>query len=89
MANIQTRPPNIMIKNSKRAVAGQLGGASNFTTPANYASVDALRTALAAANGTYYTSALLDQLSVNDMVFALRNIQDAKTIADYMSNSAA
>jgi hypothetical protein len=89
MANTQTCAPEINIINSNRAVAGQLGGASNFTTPLNYSSVTALRSALSTANAGYYTSAKLDQLSVNDMVFALRNIQDPTTIANYMTNSAA
>lgn len=89
MANVQTSPVNLRIVNSKRAVAGSLGGASNFTTPANYVSVDGLRTALSTANGTYYTTTRLDSMTVNDMVFALRNMQDATTISSYMTNSAA
>ena len=89
MANIQTRPPNIMIKSSKRADPANQGGGANFATPVNYSSVTALRAALTAANGAYYTSAFLDRLSVNDMVFALRNIADPTTIADYMTASAA
>lgn len=89
MANTQLSPPDINFVNSLRATADQGGSGSNLNTPVNYASITALRAALAAANGAYYTSARLDQLTVNDMVFALRNIQDPTTIASYMTASAA
>lgn len=81
--------PNVGFSNSLRAVQGGLGTASGLTTPLNYSSVAALRTALAAANAGYYTSARLDSLTTNDMVYALRNIQDPTTIASYMTASAA
>jgi hypothetical protein len=89
MANAQTTTPNVAIVNSKRADPANVGAASHFSTPVNYTSVSALRAALTAANGTYYTSAKLDAMTVNDMIFALRNIADPKTIADYMTASAA
>lgn len=89
MANTQLTPPDINFVNSLRAVADMGGSDSDLTTPVNYTSITALRAALTAANGAYYTSARLDLLTVNDMVFALRNIQDPDTIADYMTASAA
>lgn len=45
--------------------------------PVNYTSVSALRTRLAAINGAYFTSARLDQMTKNDMVYALRLADDA------------
>lgn len=46
-------------------------------TPANYLSVGALRTRLAAVNGSLYTSAMLDRMTKNDMVYALRLADDS------------
>lgn len=46
----------------------------------NDASVGALRTRLAAFNGTLYTTAKLNQMTKNDMVYALR-IHDEAGIA--------
>lgn len=89
MADSQMGPPNLSFTMSNKAVSGMGGTSSGLNTPANYMSVAALRGALAAANGTYYTSARLDALTVNDMIFALRNIQDPTTIASYMSASTA
>lgn len=89
MADSQMGFPNLGFVNSLRAVSGGLGTSSGMTTIANYGSVAALRGALNSANGTYYTTAKLDQMTVNDMIFALRNMQDATTIASYMGNSAA
>jgi hypothetical protein len=87
------RPPNIGFPNSLKADLPytDVAGNSNFelNTPLNYTSVQTLRNALTAANGTYYTSVVLDRLSVNDMIFALRSIQDRTTIADYMPVSTA
>ena len=46
-------------------------------TPANYASVASLRTRLAAINGAYFTTTMLDRMSKNDMVYALRLADDS------------
>jgi hypothetical protein len=89
MADLQMSPPNLGFVNSLRAVAGSLGTSSGLTTPANYVSIAGLRGALNAANAGYYTVARLDTMTVNDMVFALRSIQDKTTIADYMPASTA
>lgn len=89
MADSQSRSPYLAFKNSLKAVAGQLGTASGLNTPVNYSSVGAMRTRLAAANGAYYTTARLDALSVNDMIWALRSIDDKTTICDYMPTSTA
>jgi hypothetical protein len=89
MANTQLSPPDVNFTNSLRAVADQGGSGSQLNNASNYVSITAMRTRLAAANAAYYTSAKLDQMTVNDMVFALRNIDDPTTIASYMTASAA
>lgn len=53
---------------------------ASFGTPANYGSISAMKTRLAAANGTYYTAARLNQMTFNDLVYALRETDDAGTI---------
>lgn len=49
-------------------------------TPANYADINHLKARLTAANGAYFTAARLNQMTKNDMVFALRAIDDAASI---------
>lgn len=56
------------------------GNTRQLGTVANYASVGALRTRLAAANGTYFTASRLDQMTKNDMEYALRLIDDAASV---------
>jgi hypothetical protein len=56
---------------------GNLQTAVSVSTPANFASVSAMRTRLAAVNGTYYTSARLDQMTANDMTYALLQLDEA------------
>lgn len=48
-----------------------------LATPADYADVDAMRTALTTAG---YTSANLDLMTVNDMIYALRLANDSAGI---------
>jgi hypothetical protein len=48
-------------------------GANPHTEKANMDSVSAMRTRLAALNPTYYTTAKLDAMTVNDMIFALKD----------------
>lgn len=50
--------------------------APNLATPLNYTSINALRARLATANAAFYTTARLDQMSKNDMIYALRTIDD-------------
>ena len=64
----------------KRAVSKAGSNAVSTGTPANYADVNAMKTRLAAINGTYYTATKLNQMSVNDMVFAIRTADDAAGI---------
>jgi hypothetical protein len=89
MADSMMGYPNVNFVNSRKAVAGMGGTSADVATIGNYGSVFALRARLAAANAAYYTSARLDSLTVNDMIFAVRNMDDATSIASYMTNSAA
>lgn len=62
----------------KRRTQGQT--ASSVGTPANYDNVPAMRTRLAAINSTYFTAARLNNMTANDMVYALRLADDAAGI---------
>lgn len=64
----------------RRTQATSAAGTSVIGTPANYVNKTALRTRLAAANGTYFTTARLNQMNENDMTYALRQIDDAAGI---------
>lgn len=84
MANTQMGPVNTSFVNSRKAVDNMGGSDTDLTTPVNYTSINALRTRLAAANA-YYTSDVLDNMTVNDMVFALRTLDDKTSISDYQA----
>jgi len=62
----------------KRRTKGQLGSA--LATSGNYDSIGAMRTRLAAVNGTYYTTARLNQMTENDLMYALRQADDSAGI---------
>lgn len=77
MANLDMDPNDGMADKrftSKGAV--EAGNAANIATPANYQSVSSMRTRLAAINAGYYTAARLNQMSRNDMIFAIRQNDD-------------
>lgn len=59
----------------KRRGRGQ--AASALATPANYVSDAALEARLTAVNGAYYTTARLNQMTLNDKVMAVRLADDA------------
>lgn len=54
-----------------------------LTTIANYASVASMKTRLAAFDAFTYTATVLNAMTVNDMVYALRSIDDPTSIASY------
>lgn len=83
MANTAMGITRVSIANSLKAVPDMGGSSSGISTPSNYQSVNSLRTRLAAISGTTYTSAVLDQMTVNDMVFALRMNDDKQSISNY------
>lgn len=88
MANTMLGPPDINFVNSTKAILDP-GSGSGLSNASNYVSITAMRNRLSTLNAAYYTSAKLDQMTVNDMVFALRNMDDPTTIASYMTASAA
>jgi len=53
---------------------------THMGTIANYTSVSAMRTRLAAINGAYYTAYRLDQMNQNDMLYAIRVADDPGSI---------
>lgn len=89
MANKQiTTVTNFNFNNANRAVeTGASTGGLN--SPGNYVTITALRNALTAYDAFTYTSTELDRMTVNDMVFAYRNISDPTSIASYMTAQTA
>lgn len=77
MADNQIGDLNMGFVNKQRSV---INTNAPVATIANYGSVGALRTRLAAINGTYYTAARLNTMSVNDMQYAVRLNDDPTTI---------
>jgi hypothetical protein len=89
MPNTQIGIIDLDFVNCRRAQSDMGGSGSNLAVVGDYGSIFALDTKLAALNGTYYTQTRLDSMTSNDKVFALRNMQDATSIASYMTNSSA
>lgn len=89
MADSMIGVPRISFVNALKTGNGSFSQTSNLANASNYVSVGAMRTRLAAANGGYYTATKMDQMTVNDMIWALRSIDDRTTISDYMPVSTA
>ena len=64
----------------KSTAAGAVSGTTFLTTPLNYFDITKLRARLATINAGRYTSAYLDTLTLNDMIYALRTLDDAAGI---------
>jgi hypothetical protein len=64
----------------RRRSPGNNSAASAITTPANYASDASMDARLAAARPSTYTPSVLNMMSINDKVYALRTIDDAGSI---------
>jgi hypothetical protein len=75
MAN--TEHENVLGVTDRRRTQGQAKMPGALHTDARYLSVGDLRTTLATRVAGYYTSTRLDQMTKNDMVYALRTIDDA------------
>lgn len=89
MAQNRNGQINYRFTNSRKAIADQ-GTDSGLNDPTKYPmNLNSLRGNLTTINAAYYTAAKLDQMTVNDMVFAIRNCLDATSIADYMVNQPA
>lgn len=69
---------NVLGVTDKRVTQGQT--AFPIGTEANYVDVAALRARLTAINSGYYTTARLDNMTKNDMVYAVRLNDDAAGI---------
>lgn len=70
MANLQVR--NIIGVVDKRMNQGNATGPMSGTTISNLKDITTMRARLTAINAGYYTAARLDQMTVNDMVYAIR-----------------
>jgi len=67
-----------------------IGNSGGFiSSAANYFSINGLRNRLQAFDPFTYTNSVLDTMCVNDMVFALRNIDDPSTISSNLSAQTA
>lgn len=67
--------PNLGIADKRKN--SRTASTSNLGTPANYSSIGAMRTRLAAINGAYWTAARLNLYTKNDLVYALRLADDS------------
>lgn len=76
MANIQIGTQEFSVVDKRRSAVAVMSSATPLATPANYDSIAAMRTRLAAINGAYYTAAMLDVMTMNDMQFAIRTNDD-------------
>jgi hypothetical protein len=82
MANKQTVPIEGLSWVNKQRTGQGANNSSGDSLVANdtaYSSIADMRTALAAANAGYYTTAKLDQMTHNDMIYALRIELDGGT----------
>lgn len=70
MANAQVDSPHQFV--DKRRGRIFTAGDPNAET-VNMGSISAMRTRLIAINATYYTTARLDAMTENDMIYALRD----------------
>ena len=64
----------------KATAANAVSGTSVLGTPLNYFDITKLRARLNTINSTRYTSAYLDTITLNDMIYALRTLDDAAGI---------
>ena len=86
MADNELENPVGYVDIRRNAKGQDLGAASPGTQPAAAATavdegtVSALRTSLTTANAAFYTAARLNQMTKNDMVYALRLTSNAAGI---------
>lgn len=72
---------DVAFVNRARAKAGSvIGNDDDLTTPGNYASIATLDARLQAINAGYYTQALLDKMTANDKVYAVRLNDDPTSL---------
>jgi hypothetical protein len=78
MAQNDIKNPLEFIDKRRATRAGS--NAAPVTTPANFLSISGMRARLAAAAPSTYTTARLEQMTRNDMVMALRQLDEATSI---------
>lgn len=89
MANKQTNTVvqfNITNPNRAAETGASTGG---LDSPGTLVTITSLRSTLSTFDPFTYTNAVLDQMTVNDMVFAVRNINDPDTISNYQPAQTA
>lgn len=70
--------------NSLRATSAAGGNSTLLGAAGEYVSPNVLRAALNTYDPLTYPTAVLEIMTTNDMVFALRNCKDPKTISDFL-----
>lgn len=77
MANKQVGSTSGVVNKQRTGTgANHVSGGSLVASPVNYASIADLRAALTSFNAGYYTATMLDRMTMNDMVYAVRNHND-------------
>lgn len=76
MANFDVEPNQGFVDKRKVGRHTAATVAPNLATPLNYTSIHQKRIRLAAINAGFYTASRLDQMSENDMDYALRVADD-------------
>jgi hypothetical protein len=97
MAQKMMRPVNPVggFVDTRRATPEYAGGTADgsrtLTAPANLLSVTEIKAYLSTYDPFTYTAAVLDRMTVNDMIFAARHVDasNVKSIADYMTQQVA
>lgn len=91
MPATQICQPDLNFVDSRRAVNDQGGNDTSLTNYADTASIATLKASLSSYDSNTYTTAMLDTMNVNDLVFAWRQTSsssNAKSIADYVPRQA-
>lgn len=76
MARAMLAPSGGYTDRRDSTAAAAVGSVSLAATPLNYVDITKLRARLTAANAGRYTSAYLDIMTLNDMIYALRVTDD-------------
>lgn len=80
MADTEQEFPFGITSATKTSNASRNSASGILSTPTNYYDVAGLRARLSAINGAYYTTARLNQMTKNDMIYAVRANDDPTTI---------
>ena len=80
MARAMLAPSGSFVDKRDSTAANATGSTSLLATPLNYVDITKMRARLTAINSGRYTSAYLDVMTQNDMVYALRTLDDAASI---------